>query len=110
LQEAEFCISSTLHHVNIVKTIDLVQDENKAWCKVMEYCPGGGLYATIKKGDMSPSEVEYFFKQILTGVLYLHSQGVTHRDIKLENLFFGTQGHLKVCLLSPSLTNNHLND
>jgi len=36
---SEFCISSTLHHPNIVETVDLVQDENHHWCEVMEYCP-----------------------------------------------------------------------
>ncbi|KAJ7474295.1 Pkinase-domain-containing protein [Mycena latifolia] len=93
---AEFCISSTLHHVNIVETVDLVQDEAGRWCEVMEFCPGGDLYAAIKKGGMSPSEVECCFKQILSGVGYLHSQGVAHRDIKPENLFFDTGGHLKI--------------
>jgi len=93
---AEFCISSTLHHVNIVETVDLVQDENQHWCEVMEFCPGGDLYAAIKRGGMSPAEVECCFKQILTGVAYLHSQGVAHRDIKPENLFFDTKGHLKI--------------
>lgn len=93
---AEFCISSTLHHINIVETVDLVQDENNHWCEVMEFCPGGDLYAAIKRGGMSPAEVECCFKQILTGVHYLHSQGVAHRDIKPENLFFDTKGHLKI--------------
>ncbi|KIJ32091.1 hypothetical protein M422DRAFT_131002, partial [Sphaerobolus stellatus SS14] len=93
---AEFCISSTLHHMNIVETVDLVQDEQQRWCEVMEYCPGGDLYAAIKKGGMSPSEVECCFKQILTGVSYLHGQGVAHRDLKPENLFFDAHGHLKI--------------
>jgi serine/threonine protein kinase len=93
---AEFCISSTLHHINIVETVDLVQDEAQHWCEVMEFCPGGDLYAAIKRGGMSPSEVECCFKQILTGVSYLHSQGVAHRDLKPENLFFDTKGHLKI--------------
>jgi len=93
---AEFCISSTLHHPNIVETVDLVQDENQHWCEVMEFCPGGDLYAAIKKGGMSPSEAECCFKQILHGISYLHSQGVAHRDIKPENLFFDTKGHLKI--------------
>ncbi|EPS98106.1 hypothetical protein FOMPIDRAFT_1024800 [Fomitopsis schrenkii] len=93
---AEFCISSTLHHINIVETVDLVQDESQHWCEVMEFCPGGDLYAAIKRGGMSPSEVECCFKQILTGVQYLHVQGVAHRDIKPENLFFDTKGHLKI--------------
>lgn len=93
---SEFCISSTLHHINIVETVDLVQDENQHWCEVMEYCPGGDLYAAIKKGGMSPSEIECCFKQILLGISYLHAQGVAHRDIKPENLFFDTRGHLKI--------------
>ncbi|KAK7064912.1 Pkinase-domain-containing protein [Favolaschia claudopus] len=93
---AEFCISSTLHHINVVETVDLVQDEQGRWCEVMEFCPGGDLYAAIKKGGMSPSEVECCFKQILSGVGYLHSQGVAHRDIKPENLFFDHAGHLKI--------------
>jgi protein-serine/threonine kinase len=93
---AEFCISSTLHHVNIVETVDLVQDENQHWCEVMEFCPGGDLYAAIKKGHMSPSEIECCFRQILQGLSYLHSQGVAHRDIKPENIFFNGKGQLKV--------------
>lgn len=33
----EFCISSTFHHNNIVETIDLVLNEQKRYCTVMEY-------------------------------------------------------------------------
>ncbi|KAH6905817.1 other/HAL protein kinase [Coprinopsis sp. MPI-PUGE-AT-0042] len=93
---AEFCISSTLHHPNVVETVDLIQDEGMHWCEVMEFCPGGDLYAAIKKGGMSPSEVECCFKQLLNGVKYLHGQGVAHRDLKPENLFFDGKGHLKI--------------
>lgn len=93
---SEFCISSTLHHPNIVETVDLVQDEAQHWCEVMEYCPGGDLYAAIKKGGMSSGEVECSFKQVLLGIQYLHSMGVAHRDIKPENLLLDGRGHVKV--------------
>lgn len=93
---SEFCISSTLHHMNIVETVDLVQDENRHWCEVMEYCPGGDLYAAIKRGGMSQAEVECCFKQILSGIAYLHSMGVAHRDIKPENLLLDASGHIKI--------------
>lgn len=93
---SEFCISSTLHHINVVETVDLVQNEEKHWCEVMEYCPGGDLYAAIKKGDMDNDTMNLYFKQIITGVAYLHSMGVAHRDIKPENLLLDNQGHVKI--------------
>ncbi|GAA5874410.1 hypothetical protein JCM8547_005391 [Rhodosporidiobolus lusitaniae] len=93
---SEFCISSTLHHHNVVETVDLVQDEQQHWCEVMEYCPGGDLYAAIKKGDLGPAEINSYFKQILAGVAYLHSMGVAHRDIKPENLLLDAKGHVKI--------------
>ncbi|ORY26238.1 kinase-like domain-containing protein [Naematelia encephala] len=93
---SEFCISSTLHHQNVVETVDLVQDEAHHWCEVMEYCPGGDLYAAIKKGGMSSAEVECSFKQIMLGIQYLHSMGVAHRDIKPENLLLDGRGHVKI--------------
>lgn len=62
----------------------------------MEYCPGGDLYAVIKKGDLGPAEINSYFKQIIAGVAYLHSMGVAHRDIKPENLLLDGKGHVKI--------------
>jgi len=93
---SEYCISSSLRHVNVVETVDLLKDEQNHWCEVMEYCPGGDLYAAIKKGDMTTLEINSYFKQILSGIAYLHSMGVAHRDIKPENLLLDTHGHVKI--------------
>ncbi len=93
-------LRSTLHHVNVVETVDLVQDENQHWCEVMEFCPVGDLYGAIKRNSMSTSEIECCIKQLIIGVAYLHSQGVAHRDIKPENLLFNTRGQLKVTVFS----------
>ena len=62
----------------------------------MEFCAGGDLYAAIRRGGMGAAEVECCFKQLLTGLGYLHEQGVAHRDIKPENLLFDFRGQLKV--------------
>ncbi|KNE55130.1 HAL protein kinase [Allomyces macrogynus ATCC 38327] len=93
---AEFCISSSLHHINVVETIDLIQDENEHWCEVMEYCAGGDLYSIIKTGQMDQNEIDCCFKQLVMGVHYLHAHGIGHRDIKPENLLLNTEGHLKI--------------
>lgn len=34
---SEFCISSNLHHMSVVQTLDLIQDEKHRWCAIMEY-------------------------------------------------------------------------
>ncbi|KAJ3205654.1 serine/threonine-protein kinase HAL4/sat4 [Entophlyctis luteolus] len=84
---AEFCISSTLDHENIIKTVDLIQDDKKTWCVVMEFAEGGDLYSKIHAGLLTDEYViDCFFKQLLKGVAYLHSMGVAHRDLKPENL------------------------
>nr|CAG8471977.1 1941_t:CDS:2 [Entrophospora candida] len=93
---SEFCISSTLHHVNIVKTVDFLQDDNHNWCEVMEYCAGGDLYSAIKASHMTSVEINCCFKQLIMGISYLHSMGVAHRDIKPENLLLDKNGHLKI--------------
>jgi len=93
---SEFCISSTLHHPNIVETVDLVHDDNQNYCTVMEYCPGGDLYNIIKNGQMTSVEKYCCFKQLIRGIAYLHSMGVAHRDIKPENLLLDNAGRLKI--------------
>lgn len=99
---SEFCISSALHHPNVVETVDFLQDEGHAWCAVMEFCPGGDLYAAIRKGSMSSAELKCAFKQLLTGLDYLHAHGVAHRDLKPENLLFDARGQLKASTEVPS--------
>ncbi len=81
---------------DVVKIVDLLQDENHTWCGVMKFCAGGDLYATIRKAGMGFAEVEYYFKRPLIGLGHPHGQGIAHRDIKPENLFLDFPGQLKV--------------
>ncbi|KAJ1917174.1 hypothetical protein H4219_003364 [Mycoemilia scoparia] len=93
---SEFCVSSSLHHENIVETLDLIQDERKHWCQVMEFCPGGDLYTIIRDGIMLTPEYNCCFKQMVHGVAYMHKLGVAHRDVKPENLLLDTRYTIKL--------------
>lgn len=96
---SEFCISSSLHDINIIHTLDLMKDARGEYCQVMEYCDGGDLYSLIlSSGDdgLKQNEADCFFKQLIRGVVYMHSMGVAHCDLKPENLLLTCSGVLKI--------------
>ncbi|KAM7201640.1 Protein kinase-like domain containing protein [Rhypophila sp. PSN 637] len=91
---AEYCMGSSLHHGNIIETLDIVQEKGK-WYEVMEYAPFD-LFAIVMTGKMSREEVSCCFLQILSGVTYLHSMGLAHRDLKLDNVVVSEHGIMKI--------------
>lgn len=91
---AEYCIGSSLHHGNIIETLDIVQEKGK-WYEVMEYGPYD-LFAIVMTGKMTREEVSCCFLQILSGVTYLHSMGLAHRDLKLDNVVVNEYGIMKI--------------
>ncbi|WEW60962.1 Nitrogen permease reactivator protein [Emydomyces testavorans] len=91
---AEFCIGSTLHHGNIIETLDILH-ENGHWYEVMEYAPYD-LFACVMTGKMTREEITCAFLQIVNGVTYLHSMGLAHRDLKLDNVVVNDRGIMKL--------------
>ncbi|KAI5804997.1 kinase-like domain-containing protein [Geopyxis carbonaria] len=91
---AEFCIGSTLHHGNIIETLDIINEKGR-WYEVMEYAPFD-LFATVMTGKMSKEEVACTFMQIVNGLTFLHSMGLAHRDLKLDNVVINEHGILKI--------------
>lgn len=94
---AEFCISSSMQHPNVINTLDLLQDDKGIYCEVMEYCSGGDLYTLVlAAGQLEVVEADCFFKQLMRGVEYMHEMGVAHRDLKPENLLLTQHGSIKI--------------
>lgn len=91
---AEFCIGSTLHHGNIIETMDIIHERGK-WYEIMEFAPFD-LFAIVMTGKMTREEVACSFLQILRGVAYLHSVGLAHRDLKLDNVVVNDKGIMKI--------------
>lgn len=91
---AEFCIGSALHHGNVIETLDIVHEKGRYY-EVMEYAPYD-LFAMVTQGRMSREEATCSFLQIFAGVTYLHSVGLAHRDLKLDNVVVNKQGIMKI--------------
>jgi len=64
----------------------------------MEYAPGGTLEAHVKKlgRPLTEAEAANYFRQIVDAVVYLHGEGITHRDIKLENVVLDAEGNARL--------------
>ncbi|TFK76534.1 Pkinase-domain-containing protein [Pluteus cervinus] len=91
---AEFCVGSTLHHPNIIETVDIVSDRGHYY-EVMEYAPFD-LFSVVMSGKMCRPEIYCVFRQICDGVEYLHELGLAHRDLKLDNCVMTTNNIVKL--------------
>lgn len=55
----------------------------------MEYLSGKNLREYVReKGTITENEAKPIFYQVCKALNYLHTIGIAHRDIKLENVLF----------------------
>ncbi|KAJ6248613.1 kp78a-related [Anaeramoeba flamelloides] len=92
----EIQILKKLNHKNIVKLIDMFENE-KYWFIVTEYINGGDLSSMLeKKKRLKESDIKKLFVQLVKGIEYCHSKNIIHRDLKLENLLITDEKKLKI--------------
>ena len=88
-----------LDHPNIVKYYTGWYDkEKKKVIIITEMVSGGSLKQNIKS-IRSPRLrlLKKWIKEILSGLAYLHSKKIIHRDIKSENIMLDSNFNIKLC-------------
>ena len=91
----EIKVLKYLAHPNIVKLLDVRQENNKLHL-IMEYISGSSLDSYVKTRSPDQHDSAKIFKQILTTVNYMHMAGVVHRDLKLSNILIDSRKKVMV--------------
>jgi serine/threonine protein kinase len=87
LLKSEIEILKVCQHPNIIKMYDVIENTNYIYI-IMDYCGGGDLfkYFTDRKYRLDEKRVCEIIHKLATSLYYLHSYGIIHRDLKLENI------------------------
>ncbi|AHY45312.1 Protein kinase domain [Rubrobacter radiotolerans] len=86
-------IAEGLRHPNIVETIEVIPGEREVYL-VTEFVSGLPLDEAGRYYDCA--EISDALAQILEALVYAHSQGVIHRDIKPQNALVDRNGTVKL--------------
>jgi calcium-dependent protein kinase len=92
----EIEILKTMDHPNIIKLVDVFEDD-KYLHLVTELCTGGELFDRIiektksAEGHYSEQDAATIIKSVLSALEYCHTvHNICHRDLKPENFLFAT--------------------
>ncbi|GME49636.1 Cytokinesis protein sepH [Neofusicoccum parvum] len=106
----EIDLLKNLNHPNIVKYHGFVKDAQSLYI-ILEYCENGSLHSICKNfGKFPENLVAIYMSQVLHGLLYLHEQGVIHRDIKGANILTTKEGLVKLADFGVATKTAGLND
>ncbi|MBW0105436.1 serine/threonine-protein kinase, partial [Pseudonocardia sp. KRD291] len=92
-QEAQ--VMANLHHPGLVAVHDFAVEPHRAYL-VMELVDGPTLREVIEAERLPADDIRRFGLEVAQTLAYVHSQGVTHRDVKPSNILIDGNGRARL--------------
>ncbi|CAG8441902.1 11862_t:CDS:10 [Diversispora eburnea] len=81
-----------LYAIKILKKVDMVRKN-----MVMEYLIGGDLSSLLQCFERFDEDMARMYTaEVVLALEYLHNNGITHRDLKPDNMLITSEGHIKL--------------
>ena len=95
--EHEVQIHYQLKHPSILELYTFFEDKHYVYL-VLELCHNGEMQRNLKTRQKSfdEDEARHFLKQVVDGMIYLHSHSILHRDLTLSNLLLTKEMNIKI--------------
>ncbi len=93
--QREARVIAALSHPNILAVYDVGAHEGLHYL-VSELVEGASLRARLTEGTVPARKAVEYAVQIAQGLAAAHEKGVTHRDLKPDNLFLSKDGRVKI--------------
>ncbi|CAB60239.2 MAP kinase kinase kinase Win1 [Schizosaccharomyces pombe] len=93
--KGEMLVLELFDHPNVVSYYGIEVHREKVNI-FMELCQGSSLFEFLRYGRIEDELViQVYVLQLLEGLAYIHSCGVSHQDVKPENILFDHNGIMK---------------
>ena len=100
----EMQIMSECQHPNLLPLIEVLDDQpTNSLIFIIPYAEKGSLSKSSWKADpLSEADAKVIFRQIASGLQYMHGLDIIHRDLKPENILCFEDGHVAIADFSVS--------
>ncbi|CAG0879814.1 unnamed protein product [Darwinula stevensoni] len=92
----ELEIMTALDHPNVIRVHSILERQEKVFI-FMQHAENGDLLEYIKaRGVIKEQLAKIWFRQLHSGLSYLHAKDVAHRDLKCENILLTRNWNVKL--------------